>query len=200
MKISIVALSDYLEANADERTEQVLSSFSCPMNKDIEAFLVKSAIPFAKKRIAQTHLVSTVHNGENIILGYFTLTLKAFSFPTSVSSKTLLRKIMRYGRNSTSQNEVILPVPFIAQLGKNFTNGYNKLIAGSELLELALNTVTEIQHQIGGRFVCLECEDKPKLVNFYSENGFVPLYNRLLDEDDRYGDADYLVQMIRYIK
>ncbi|GHU61552.1 hypothetical protein AGMMS49983_01460 [Clostridia bacterium] len=80
MTYHIVTLSNYLEQNTEERTTEILSSFSCPDNQDIENFLKNNAVSFSKQGIAQTHLVSTLHNGENIILGYFALTLKAFSF------------------------------------------------------------------------------------------------------------------------
>ena len=45
-----------------------------------------------------------------------------------------------------------------------------KLIRGDELLKLACDKVREAQYILGGRFVFLECEDKPKLKEFYEDN------------------------------
>ncbi len=57
-----------------------------------------------------------------------------------------------------------------------------------------------IIHQIaGGKIVYLECEDKPRLVGFYSNNGFVTFGNRSLDRDETNIGGEYLIQMLRYI-
>ena len=43
----------------------------------------------------------------------------------------------------------------------------SKEIKGSELLTFACNEVRKAQRIIGGKVVYLECEDTPKLINFY---------------------------------
>ena len=43
------------------RTKEILSEFSCPLNKDVEFFLHCKAIEFARQGIAQTQLVATIH-------------------------------------------------------------------------------------------------------------------------------------------
>ena len=53
---------------------------------------------------------------------------------------------------------------------------------------------------LGGRFVYLECEDKPKLIDFYAENGFCEFDRRPLDRDETDLSGDYLVQMLKYLK
>jgi hypothetical protein len=78
----------------------------------------------------------------------------------------------------------------IGQLGKNYTNGYNNVITGIELLWLALKKVLAIHQDVGGRVVFLECSDHPKLKNFYETNGF--------QSYDINGDG--LRQYIRYIE
>lgn len=85
----------------------------------------------------------------------------------------------------------------IAQLGKNFSDGYNELITGDELLKLALDSVAEVQMKIGGKLAYIECEDKPVLIEFYRRNGFVELGKRNLDKDETNLTGQYLVQMIR---
>ena len=73
------------------------------------------------------------------------------------------------------------------------------MISGDELLKLACDTVAAAQFNVGGRFVYLECEDKQKLIEFYSENGFCEFDRRTLDRDETGLSGDYLVQMLKYL-
>lgn len=73
------------------------------------------------------------------------------------------------------------------------------LIKGDELLQLALDKIKQIQKEMGGRFVYLECEDKEFLVEFYQQNGFVKFGNRKKDRDEIGVEEDYLVQLLRYM-
>jgi len=53
---------------------------------------------------------------------------------------------------------------------------------------------------VGGKIVYLECEDKPKLKDFYTENGFVVFGERKLDRDEMDDFEDtYLIQMLKYL-
>lgn len=90
--------------------------------------------------------------------------------------------------------------PLIGQLGKNYQNNYDKQITGDELLALALHKVKESQLILGGKIVYLECEDKEKLTEFYSRNGFCNFGQRKLDKDETLNlSGDYLIQMLRYM-
>ena len=94
-----------------------------------------------------------------------------------------------------------MSAPLIGQLGKNFANSYNTLISGDELLKLALDKVKKMQEIVGGKIVYLECEDKPRLIDFYSENGFVNFGKRMLDRDETDTlSGEYLIQMLKYMK
>lgn len=97
--------------------------------------------------------------------------------------------------------EYIIPAPLIGQLGKNFDNGYNKLISGDALLKMAVDKVRQMQNIGGGNIVYLECEDKEKLVKFYSDNGFVNFGKRCLEKDERETQAgEYYLQMLKYLE
>lgn len=88
----------------------------------------------------------------------------------------------------------------IAQLGKNYDNGFGQLIKGDELLKLACDSVKEAQKIIGGKIVYLECEDVLKLTDFYESNGFVFFGKRQLDRDETERiHGKYLVQMLKYL-
>jgi len=71
------------------------------------------------------------------------------------------------------------------------------LITGDMLLKLACNKIKVAQDVLGGRYVYLECEDKPKLKEFYESNGFVCFGKRNLERDERdKNNGDYLLQML----
>ena len=92
-----------------------------------------------------------------------------------------------------------MAIPLIGQLGKNYLNGYDSLIAGDVLLKLACDKVREAQRLIGGKMVYLECENSPGLKRFYTENGFAEFGNRELDRDEIGKiNATNLTQMIKY--
>lgn len=65
---------------------------------------------------------------------------------------------------------------------------------------MACEKIGAIQYDLGGRFVYLECEDKPKLLEFYSRYGFCEFDKRMLDRDESGLSGDYLIQLLKYIK
>lgn len=84
--------------------------------------------------------------------------------------------------------------PLIAQLGKNYANGNDSLISGSDILQLAMEKVKKVQNEVGGRFVYLKCEEKPKLIKFYETNNFKLFGRRKLDCDETDIKGKYLLQ------
>ena len=55
-------LSDMLDELGEDNVKEILSSFSCPMNTDVENFLRYKAIEFSKRGFAKTHIaVSYTH-------------------------------------------------------------------------------------------------------------------------------------------
>ena len=71
-------------------------------------------------------------------------------------------------------------------------------IAGADLLEMALERVLEIEHLIGGKTVDIECNNQPKLFDFYSATGFFPFDERVRQTDDPNDTDNVLVQMLKY--
>lgn len=196
----IISLSEMLLQLGEERVKQILSSFCCPQNEDVEQFLKSKAIIFDKQSISKTHLVFTSYKNEIVLIGYFTLANKDFSVPIKSISRTLRDRVKKFGTFDSSLKEYKISAPLIAQLGKNFTNSYNKLITGDELLQMACEMVAEVQMYIGGKIVYIECEDKPKLVEFYTRNGFREFSHRQLDDDDKkIFSGKYLLQLLKYL-
>lgn len=199
---SILSLSDIIHEKGEDFCRKLLSQFSCPLNKDVENFLVhRSAIDFAKQKIAQTFLVYASYKKENVLCGYFTFASKYIVVnPHSVSSKTA-RKLRKFSMPSSNERgSFVIVAPLIAQLGKNYANGYNKLITGDELLAMALEKVIEAQMILGGKVVYVECEDVAYLKDFYMSNGFVIFGKRRLDKDEKTDiSGQYLIQLLKYI-
>lgn len=197
---NLIALKDMIEQLGENRTKEILSDFSCPKNPDVEKFIRYKAIEFSKQNIAPTHLVFTSYKGEVRLIGYFTLTIKNFYVAKSKLSKSLAKRISKFGTYDENIKGYSIPAPLIAQLGKNFNDNLNRLITGDELLELACNKIKSIQSDMGGKITYLECEDKEKLVKFYESNGFVSFGKRDLDNDEKDDlSGQYLVQMLKYL-
>ena len=196
---SLININDMLQELGEDKLKNILSSYFCPYNKDLEYFLQDKAIEFSKQGIAATHLVFTSYKKKPVLIGYFSLANKFIFIPKKLLSNTLNKRIAKFGmRQETGYS---LATPLIAQLGKNYTNDFNTLITGDELLAMAINKVKQIQADIDGRFVYLECEDVVKLIDFYSSNGFLNFSQRKLDPDEKGRmKGTYLVQMLKYIR
>lgn len=136
-------LNDVIDQLGEDVTKTILSSFSCPLNKDIENFIKYKAIEFSKRTTAKTHLVFWQTDDE---------------------------KYMEFV-------------------------GYYTLIDGADLLHLAVNKIRKIQKEIGGRFMYLECEDKEKLLDFYTKHNFKIFGKRTLDKDETDVNGEYLIQL-----
>ena len=189
-----------LDTVGEDSVKTVLSSFSCPLNPDVENFLRFKAIEFARQGFSQTHLVMASYQKEPVLVGYFTLANKYITLSNKNLSTSQKKRLAKFSIYDNQIRSYYLSAPLIAQLGKNYSKNYNKLITGDELLCLACRKVSTIQMDLGGKFVYLECEDKPFLIEFYSRNGFCAFDRRRLDRDETGLDGDYLIQMLKYIK
>lgn len=186
--------------SGEDKAKEILSTFSCPLNADVEYYLHNKAIEFSKQSIAITHLVFASYKSTYVLAGYYALSAhKTFVLSKNALTSKLKKRIGKFGTYDNQLKQLNISAPLIGQLGKNFTNGYNKLISGDELLQLAYEKISMFQREIGGKIVYLECEDKPKLVDFYTSNGFVTFGKRDLDKDEvGIMDGDYLIQLLRY--
>lgn len=196
----IIRLTEILEQLGEERVESILSSFSSPLNKDVEDFLRFKAITFDKQSISRTHLVFTSYKKKPVLIGYFTLANKEFKIPIKNITKSTKKRIGKFGRYEPDFKIYTISAPLIAQLGKNFCSDYNKLISGDELLQLACDIISDIQLSIGGKIAYIECENKPKLVAFYERNGFKVFSERQLDKHLEHNiEGPVLLQMLKIL-
>ncbi len=106
------------------------------------------------------------------------------------------RKMQRHARFDEGIGAYSVSAFLIAQFSKNYNIPENERISGADLMKLTLSLVEDIQQQIGGGVVFLECEDQPKLINFYAKepNSFIPFW-------ERYSESDGVkyVQMMRFL-
>ena len=53
---SVINILDLLDSVGEDEVKNILSDFSCPKNKEIEDFLLKNAIEFAKRKENKKYL------------------------------------------------------------------------------------------------------------------------------------------------
>ena len=168
----VVNIRDYFKWNQTDATREdslleTISSFSCPLNPNIERFLKEQAFEFTKKNLSVTYLVFSKEDAA--LVGYFTLTAKPITVKEGIFSKTVQRKISRVCEHCKERQTFHLSAYLIAQLGKNFTDGANNRITGKQLIKIAVDKVKEVQYMLGGVVAFLEAEMNDKLLDFYEK-------------------------------
>jgi hypothetical protein len=76
-----------IETMTMERVKNILSTFSCALNNDIEHFLKERAIEFSNLGIARTHLILHKSLVGLDVLGYYALTNKVLTISPTTSIK-----------------------------------------------------------------------------------------------------------------
>ena len=194
------SLAKMIDTIGEEAVKEILASFSCPLNQDVEYFLHHKAIEFCKQCISATHLVFASYHEKPVLVGYYTLASKIFVIRnTTKLSANLRKRINKFGNYNPELRQYEVPVPLIGQLGKNYANEYNRLITGDELLHLAFDRIRTIHMCMGGKMAFLECAPIPSLIRFYERNGFVQAEVRTLSPEEIGLDGhDAYMQMIKY--
>ena len=186
----------------EDKAKEIISSFSCPFNDDIEYFLHNKAIEFSKQGLAKTHLVFAPHQGKNVLVGYYTLCANKYFIISDKNIKSNMRsRLKKFAIHDVKLKQFSISAPLIAQLGKNFTNNYNTLITGDDLLQMACNKIDVLQQELGGKLTYLECENNQYLIQFYENNGFINMGERTMDKNESHSKENKaLIQMIKYTK
>ena len=175
---------DMIDVSGEESVRQYLSTFSCPLNQEIENFIRNKAIDFARRKLAITYVISDVVDGAGDVLGYFALTHKAIDVNGDNFSKTDKRKLERYARYDQDRGTYTVSAFLLAQFGKNYGVDGGARIRGEELMEYVDDVLADIQRRIGGGVVYLDCEDEPRLVAFYEDKSrYKPFSVRHSSED-----------------
>jgi len=198
-KYKIVNIRRYIGNDNPELGEdelrQILSEFSCPVNRDVEQFLKKNSIEFTKKNQSVTYVVISVEDGG--FVGYFTLALKPLTVRGETVSNTTKKKLLRVSELDEKSDTYTMAAYLIAQLGKNYADGRNKEITGEELIELAWMVIEEGQYMYGGMVTFLEAENEEKLLSFYHNNRFSQFDTRQTTSGT--DEPHELVQLLRLL-
>ena len=75
---------EMIEMYGEDKCQNILSSFYCPLNHDVEDFLHTKAISFAKQHLAMTFLVFINQNNQLLLVGYYTLANKSLSLSNNI--------------------------------------------------------------------------------------------------------------------
>lgn len=178
-KYSVVNIKDILKkgTEAEEKLIKQINDFSSKYKEDeeasdVERFLKNNAIEFTKKQQSVTYLVLSSEDAS--LLGYFAITIKPINIrDDSIDSNRMRSKIARVSELEDTKGIYTLSAYLIAQLGKNYANKKHKEFSGTELLNITLESIYDMQYRAGGMVVFLESEKKDKLMNFYvNVNGF----------------------------
>ena len=189
---------DMLEYVGEDNCLKILSTFTCPLNADVEDFIHTKSIPFARQKIAVSYLVFVEQDNRRYFVGYYTIANKFVCVNSSSLSKTMQKKLGKFSQYDPDSDRFMISMPLIAQLGKNFNASLPVKMAGADLLEMALERVLEVEHLIGGKTVYIECNNQPKLFDFYSAIGFFPFGWRVRQTEDPNDTDNVLVQMLKY--
>ena len=195
-KYSVINIRSFIDKSdpayiGEEQLSEILNEFSCPINPDVEHFLLHNAIEFTKKDQSVTYLVFTQDKAE--LAGYFSVAIKPISILASSLSKNMCKKISRVAVLDETTNTYTASAYLIAQLGKNFALPNELRIEGNALLDFALNNVLLARYYWGGVVEFLECEDKEPLLRFYMNNGFKVFNSRITK------DKVKLYQLLKFI-
>ena len=161
---SVMNILDFMDAIGEDSLRVVLSEFSCPKNLEIQEFMRKNAIEFAKKKTSITYFMV---DEKYQIHGIFAVTHKALQIMGKELSGNVRRKLQRYAQEDEETGEITLSAFLIGQFGKNYQYAEMSAITGAELMDAAFKVLENVQHKIGGGVVYLECEEKPQLLKFY---------------------------------
>jgi len=168
--VSAYTIAQSEKMMGDEALAVFIQSFSCSKNLEVEGFLKSKARQSERMSSSVTYLVWGDRHPE--LLGYFTLTAKAYSVKgaqLNSANRRLVERFAEVDENGFFNAAVYL----IAQIGKNYAIPDGRRISGNDLLALAIEKLVNVKRCIGGKLVMVEREtDRPKLLDFYKKNGF----------------------------
>lgn len=147
-KYTVTNVLDLVESVGVEEAQKGLSEFSCPLNEEIENFIHKNAIEFAKRKLSITYLIFDDYDGA--IVGYFTLAHKAIEIKNDDISNTTRRKLSSFAKMDADTNSYTASAFLLAQIGKNYGVDNGARISGMELIGYANAIMADIQRRIGG--------------------------------------------------
>ena len=191
--LPVIPLSTWAEGKPDEEVSDFLKRFSCKKNKEVQWFLRKLSMRFARLNISATHLVLS-EDFERIV-AYYTLVCKPLSVRADGLSEDSRSSLEEFCRLNVQRKCYDFSAYLIAQLGRNYAQGLTESISGDELMALILDHLRRMRINLGGNVAFVEYErGNAKLLDYYTRNGFVAMHS----QSDS-GENDKLDQLFRFI-
>lgn len=182
MGLFVRNLADVLKTEGAEFVTNVINSFSCKYNKDVDDYLKNDAVQFSAMSSSVTHFVFDAESG--LCVAYFALAHKPIAFHESILSGNQRKRIERFSKIDSETKRFNVSAYLIAQIGKNYNAADGAIITGGQILDLAKDELRVAKKQVGGQVIFIKKEQgNAKLDAFYRRNGFVPFDSRVSDED-----------------
>lgn len=182
MELITLSLSD-LMANLDKSIlDAIIKSFKGFDNgtstpHDVEVFLHDKAVQFEKIGLSTTYLVFSSETFD--LLGFFSLANRPLTFFGQNYQQLSTTKRKRFAQSGYTLDDpqgLLVSSYLIGQLGKNYAN-LDKQISGKKLLSIAYDRLKLVSSIISTKYIWLECDDNPALINFYQSFGFSVIDN-----------------------
>lgn len=179
MELKVVNILDLIDVIGEDEAKNILSVFICQKNPEIENFVRNNAVDFAKRKISITYLF--VDENIDKIYAIYAITHKVIEIDPKPLSKTKIKQIERFAEKDIESGKYIVSAFLLAQFGKSF-DGKQANISGNAMMDTVIQKLKEVQHEIGGGIVYLECEDKAQLLDFYkNDNNRFVLFGERFD-------------------
>ena len=167
---------------SDDEVKNILETFRCSRNPDVEHFLHNKALEFELRDRSRTYLWLIPENSRLIVAGYFTLAIETIEIGHLSKSK---QKKLNKGYNP---NKPYISAYLIGQLGRSDLVPKCILDGKEEILPKAISLIEEAKELVGTRLVVVDVIDgdgeKTKdLVKWYQDFGFKEL--DLIDSGDK---------------
>ena len=157
----LITLTSLIERIGEDKEllKQILSSFLCEEDADIELFLHNRAVEFEELSKARTYLIC---NEEQFyekdfsldklkIFGYISLALKVLTVPEAVSNRTR-KDIDGFSAKIHGEQIKDFPCYLIGQLSRA-SNVPKESLSGKQLIQFACDIIEASVQAVGGRFI-----------------------------------------------
>ena len=191
--LPVIPLSTWAKGKSDNEVSDFLKGFSCKKNKEVQWFLRKLSMRFARLNISATHLVLS-EDFERIV-AYYTLVCKPLSVMADELGEDSCNSLEEFCRLNEQRRCYDFSAYLIAQLGRNYAPDLTETISGDELMNVILDHLRRMRINLGGNVAFVEYEKgNAKLLEYYTRNGFVSMHSK---SDS--GENDKLAQLFRFI-
>lgn len=153
------------------KTKELLETFMCSKNADLQDFLHHQAMTFEKHLRSRTYVY--VDNEAKEIAAYFSIAI--YMLDTDDISSDVILMIDGY-----KDDVKTIPCFLIGQVGKS--DKYETFKIGNYILADAVEKIDQAQRLLGGRFILLDAINDSKVIEFYQQNTFIPIEENVILE------------------